>query len=731
MRIKYSTITKLLLVVIITLASCAKTEVDYTQYVNPFIGADYMGNTYPGATTPFGMVQLSPDNGLPGWDRIAGYYYPDSTIAGFSHTHLTGTGAGDLYDISYLPVTLPYNESEPPLGIHSKFLHETEQATAGYYRVLLQDYNIEVELTATDRCGVQRYIFPEGESAILLNLSKYTNWDATLATHIEVIDSVTIAGYRYSTGWAENQKVYFVTKLSKPFMGIAIDTVDVVKEGMPTVVAHNAKLYYNTAKNDTVILRTAISQTGIDGAMRNLLAEAPHNNFDKYRSDAKDKWNKELSKIEITTDNDSIMTIFYTALYHTMTAPTISSDVDGAYRGLDDKVHRDSTKVSYGTFSLWDTYRTAHPLYTYLCPDRVNDMVKSFLDHYNQFGRLPVWSFFANETDMMIGYHSVPVIVDAYLKGIGDFDAKAAIEACIFTANYDSYRGIGEYKKFDYLPYDKESESLSKTIEYSFDDWCIAEFAKSYGYENTAKIFYSRAKNYRNLYNPQNGFLQPKDSKGEFIKDFNPKEYTEHITESNAWQYLFAAHHDIEWMIDTMGVDGVREKLDAMFTTPNLEEDNLPIFSTGMIGQYAHGNEPSHHVAYIYNLIGEGYKTQKYVSDILYNFYDATPSGLCGNEDCGQMSAWYIFSAMGFYPLNPVSLQYQIGSPIVSEAKLHLANGKTFTVKSNNLSPENCYVESIKIDGKTYNKTYITHNHIINGSTVTFNMSSKPNIDIR
>lgn len=706
---------------------------DYTQYVNPFIGTDFTGNTYPGAQVPFGMVQLSPDNGLPGWDRIAGYYYPDSTIAGFSHTHLSGTGAGDLYDISFMPVTLPYKEAEEPLGIHSKFSHDNESAYAGYYQVLLTDYNINVELTATERCGVQRYTFPKAESAIILNLSKAMNWDATQDSHIEVVDSVTIQGYRYSDGWARNQKIYFRTRFSRPFDKMTIDTTAIVKEGKQIGTGYIAHFDYPTSEGEQITLVTAISGTSMEGAAKNLQAEAPNNDFDTYLAQAKDMWNKELAKIQIETTNEDDKVVFYTALYHSMLAPTIYNDVDGAYYGPDKQVHQADGWTNYSTFSLWDTYRAAHPLFTYTQPERTNDMIKSFLAFYEQNGQLPVWNFYGSETDMMIGYHAVPVIVDAYLKGIGDFDAEKALEACVATANLDHYRGIGLYKEKGYIPYNIKDEyntenwSLSKTLEYTFDDFCIAEMAKKMGKEDIAKEFYTRAGYYKNVYNPATSFMQPRDDKGNFIANFKADEYTPHICESNGWQYFWSAQHDIKGLIDLVGgKEGFEQKLDSMFTFHPTDKDELPIFSTGMIGQYAHGNEPSHHVSYLFNAVNQPAKTQKYVAEIMHNLYTNTPAGLCGNEDCGQMSAWYVFSAMGFYPVNPVSGMYELGTPLFPKAELHLANGKTFTVIAKGVSRENIYIQSVKLNGQPYDKSYITHEQIMSGATLELEMGSTP-----
>lgn len=721
----------------ITVSSCNEKEsnltLDYTQFVNPFIGTDFTGNTYPGAQVPFGMVQLSPDNGLPGWDRIAGYFYPDSTIAGFSHTHLSGTGAGDLYDISFMPVTLPYNEAEQPLGIHSKFSHEKESAYAGYYQVFLQDYKINVELTATERCGIQRYTFPKAESAIFLNLKKAMNWDETQDSYIEQVDSVTLKGYRYSNGWARNQKIYFYTKFSRPFDSLELDKSAIIKDGKENGHGYIARINYNTSENEQIVIRTAISGVSMEGAERNFMAEAQESDFDSYLCKAKKMWNDALGKIEVeNSDMDETVT-FYTALYHSMLAPTIYGDVDGSYYGPDKKIHKADGWTNYSTFSLWDTYRAAHPLFTIIQPERVNDMVKSLIAFSEQNGRLPVWNMFGSETDMMIGYHSVPVIVDAYLKGIGDFDAESALKECVKTANLDDYRQIGLYKNMGYIPYDvvdkynSENWSLSKTLEYAFDDYCIALMAEKMGKEDLADNFYKRASNYRNVFNKSSSFMQPKDSKGNFIAGFKPEEYTPHITESNGWQYLWSVQHDVDGLIELIGgKKRFEEKLDSMFTLTPKENEQLPIFSTGMIGQYAHGNEPSHHVAYLYNYTDSPWKTQKYVSEIMHELYKNSPDGLCGNEDCGQMSAWYVMSAMGIYPVNPVSGEYQIGTPMFPEMKIKFADNKIFKILAKNVSRENCYVKSVKLNGVALEKPFISHKDIMKGGVIEFTMTDKP-----
>ena len=711
----------------------AETECYATEYVNPFIGTDFTGNTYPGAQAPFGMVQLSPDNGLPGWDRISGYFYPDSTIAGFSHTHLSGTGAGDLYDISFMPVTLPYKEADAPLGIHSLFSHDEETASAGYYQVRLKDYDINVELTATERCGIQRYTFPEADAAIFLNLRKAMNWDFTNDTRIEVVDSVTIQGYRFSDGWARDQHIYFRTRFSKPFASVQLDTAAVIKDGKRIGSSAIARFDFHTSAGEQILVTTAISGVSMEGAARNLAAEAPADDFDKYLAVTRKNWNEQLSKVEIKSNDIDEKVKFYTALYHSMLAPTIYSDMDGAYYGPDKQVHQADGWTNYSTFSLWDTYRAAHPLYTYIEPQRVNDMVKSFLAFSEQNGRLPVWNFYGSETDMMIGYHAVPVIVDAYLKGIGDSDPKKALAACVATANIDEYRGIGLYKKYGYVPYDvtdhynSENWSLSKTLEYAYDDYCIARMAEKLGEKQIADEFDKRSLNYKNVYNSQTTFMQPRNNKGSFIENFSPDDYTPHICESNGWQYFWSVQQDVDGLISLVGgKERFAQKLDSMFTyNPSADED-LPIFSTGMIGQYAHGNEPSHHVIYLFNTIGQPWKTQKYAAEVMHELYKNTPAGLCGNEDCGQMSAWYVFSAMGFYPVDPISGKYEIGTPMYPEMKMHLANGKTFTILAPAVSKENIYIQSVKLDGKPYDKSYITHEQIMNGSIFEFEMGNKP-----
>ena len=709
------------------LACNTKEQSDYASLVNPLIGTDYKGNVYPGAQAPFGMVQLSPDNGVPGWDWIAGYFYPDSTIAGFSHTHLSGTGAGDLYDISFLPVTFPLREAEAPLGVHSLFRHDSEKCEAGYYKVHLESYGIDVELTATERCGIQRYTYPTEDATVLLNLGKATNWDATTATHFVQKDSFTIEGYRHSNGWARGQEVYFRTRFSRPIVSMLCDSITVPQGTEMKRVTGTVQLSFAKDKNRRLIAITAISGTGSEGAAKNLAAEAPHNDFDRYRARTRDYWNSRLSQIEIKGGSNDERICFYTALYRIMLAPTLYCDVDGMYRGADGKNHKADGWKNYSTFSLWDTFRAAHPLYTYIASERVPDMINSFIAFYEEHGRLPVWNMWGSETDMMIGYHSVPVIADAYLKGIGGFDAEKALKACIATADCDSYRGIGLYKEKGYVPYDvrdpynNDNWALSRTLEYAYDDHCIARMAEAMGHDSIAEVFYRRARNWRNVYNPGTTFMQPRNSDGEFQPEFSPDEYTQHICESNAWHYMWSVQHEIDSLIALLGKEKFAQKLDSMFTYTPAQNADLPIFSTGMIGQYAHGNEPSHHVIYLFNRIGEQQKTQHYARKVMRELYRNTPDGLCGNEDCGQMSAWYVFSAMGFYPVDPVGGVYEVGAPLFEEVKLHLANSKTFTVLCNSGRSKNeTRLLKVFLNGKEFEGTAITHRDIMNGGVLEF-----------
>lgn len=706
---------------------------DLTGFVDPMIGTDFTGNTYPGAQMPFGMVQLSPDNGLPGWDRISGYFYPDSTIAGFSHTHLSGTGAGDLYDISFMPVMRPALQAPEPLGIFSRFSHDSEKASAGYYSVRLSDYDIEVELTAGDRIGVQRYTFPAGDAAVILNLTKAMNWDRTVDTRIEVIDSVTVVGYRFSDGWARNQKVWFASRFSKPFKAVEFETVAVTNDkGEQEGTARTATFEYTTTAGEQLTIVTALSPVSEEGALANLEAEWNDGGFDAYLAEARAKWNRELGKV--TADFSNAATpeeaadrkkIFYTALYHSMLAPTIYSDADGSYLGPDGQVHRAEGWTNYSTFSLWDTYRASHPLFTLLSPKRAADMAVSLNEFAQQNGRLPVWNMWGSETDMMIGYHSAPVIVDAILKGLTDknLDPQKALDIAVRTARMADYRQLGDYMALGYVPSGNNDWSMSKTMEYAYDDYTIAQLAKKLGQDSIYSEFMARAANYANTFNPATGFFEPRDRQGRFPEGFVPEEYVEEICESNAWQYLFSVQHDIPGLMKLMGgKEHFEAKLDSLFTHVNPDIE-LPIFSTGMIGQYAQGNEPGHHVPYLYNYTDSPRKGADRIHQIMTTLYTAAPDGICGNDDTGQMSAWYVFSALGFYPVDPLSGRYELGTPLMKSATIHLDNGKAFTVSAPALSDSRRYIKSAHLNGAPLDRLYITYPEIMAGGTLELEMT--------
>jgi len=721
---------------LISIASIAQKKVEpgnkLISKVNVFVGTDGPGNTYPGVALPFGMVQLSPDNGLGGWNRISGYTWRDSTIAGFSHKHLTGTGAGDLYDILVMPLNSRFNEDlwleEEDFRPYSFFNHAQEKAQPGYYSVVLQSSGIKAELTATERVGFHRYTFPAGDSSkILIDLGYALNWDASVDTYIEILNDSTLVGYRFSTGWAKDQREYFTVKFSQP-----VTKAEFFENNLPVgnLSAHEKKtkalLYFKSSGSDTVLMKVSLSSVSVDGARKNMQAELPGWDFDKCVSDAENKWEQQLSSI-LVTGSEYEKEVFYTNLYHCFLTPSLHSDVDGLYKSPDSTTRQAVGYSRYETFSLWDTYRAAHPLYTLLCPDKAGDFIASFLAHFNETGLLPVWSMAGNETNMMIGYHAVPVIADAFFKNI-KMDAEAAYNACKITAMSNAW-DLEEYKKYGYVPSDGKNKGnwcVSKTLEYAFDDDCIAQFAKALHKKDDYLYFSNRSRNWINLYDATTGFFRPKNKKGEFVNGFKAKEYSDYYCESNAWQYLWSVQQQVDSLIYTSGKSNFCAKLDSMFSYYPEPGDKLPIFSTGMIGQYAHGNEPSHHVAYLYNYVSQPWKTQKLVRQIMATQYSNKPDGFCGNEDCGQMSAWYVWSALGFYPVNPQDGVYIFGSPAIKESQIRCPGGKTFRIIAHNNSAENIYIKSVKLNGKTYHGFSITHQEILQGGRLEFFMDDKP-----
>ncbi|WP_340678398.1 GH92 family glycosyl hydrolase [Paraglaciecola sp.] len=736
-RIKHS----LVLAAALVLNGCGKTptpandqmqRIDPLTQVNPFIGTDGKGKTYPGATVPHGMVQLSPDNGRTGWDWISGYFYPDDIIAGFSHTHLSGTGAGDLYDISFMPLTRPFvtaqTEGGPKAGtIVSHFSHEQERASPGYYQVKLLDYDINVELTAGPRTGVQRYQFPAtaNQGVVRLDLGYSRNWDSTLDTHIELIDEHTLAGYRMSTGWAKDQRVYFYTTLSKPMHSHQLYNGTEALEGKQATNTNlNLQLDFDLSETKQLEVRTALSSVSIANAKANLLAETQHPDFESTLLTAQKAWHTELAQIEIEAE-PQVTQQFYTAMYHASLAPRLFSDANGQYKGPDGNIQQAIGHQRYEFFSLWDTFRALHPWKTIVDQTQSKDMLASMMDHYKVAKRLPVWIFQGNETDMMLGYHAVPVLVDAYLKGLGDLDGQQLLDAAIHSATQDKF-GIKSYQELGYVPFEEKSWNVSLALEYAYDDWAIAKLADNLGQTKIAEAFYQRAQNYRKLYDSKTGFMRAKDAKGQFREPFDPSAYhPEDYAEANAWQYSFFVPQDIPGLIELMGGDqAFGNKLDAMFNTAQSVED-FPEWISGYIGQYVHGNEPSHHVPYLYQYVAQPHKTQALVRRIMDELYTTQPDGLAGNEDAGQMSAWYLFSALGFYPVDPVSGHYVLGSPAVKQATVHLENGHTFTVKALNQAKQNVYVKQVSYNGKPLTTSYITHQQIMQGGELIFTMSDK------
>jgi predicted alpha-1,2-mannosidase len=706
--------------------------------VNPFIGTAEHGHVYPGATVPFGSVQLSPDNGTQGWDWCSGYNWVDSTIVGFSHTHLSGTGIGDLCDILVMPTTKKVDwslgDNEPKnRPFLTTFSHDREHAEPGYYEVLM-DNGIRVELTAGMFTGIHRYTFPADRlKSVVIDLGYAINWDKPTKTGFTQISPRLITGYRYSTGWAKNQKIYFAVSFSEPVIEHHI-RLQHWNEGEEE---HNKGskaqfIFANDKEHKPLILKVGISAANEEGALA-AVREVEQESFDQLRDRAQQLWKSEGFNIEVETDSEALKSRFYTALYRTQLAPIIFEDILGNYAGADGKIYQANDYQRYDIFSLWDTFRAANPLLTILHPDKVNDIIRSFLSHYKEYGLLPVWSLRGNETNTMTGYHAVPIIVDAYKKGFRGFDVSMAYEACLKSAAQD-IRGSKLYREYGYIPHDKEGQSVTKTLEYAFDDWCIAQFAKELGKMEDYQYFMKRANAYQFLFNPKTGFMQAKLSDGSWKKDFEPYlsdhnwEVAEY-TEGNAWQHSWFVPHDIPGLIKLHGGNRkFTQKLDSLFSVDSkVKGDNVSIDISGLIGQYAHGNEPSHHIAYMYLIAGQAWKTQELVRKILMTQYNEQPNGLCGNEDCGQMSAWYVFSAMGIYPLNPADDSYYIGSPLFDKSKIKISKEKYFEIKTVHNSPENKYVQKAMLNGKVLRKPIITHKELTAGGELILHMGGKPN----
>jgi predicted alpha-1,2-mannosidase len=698
----------------------AKSDKSLISYVNPFIGTGGHGHTYPGATMPFGMMQLSPDTRLDGWDGCSGYHYSDDEIYGFSHTHLSGTGVSDYGDILLMPTNKQVfnNGADGKEGYKSKFSHNREVAEPGFYKVHLEDTNIDVELTVSKRSGVHKYSFPSSENQfVILDL---LHRDKVLDAKINRISDTELSGFRFSEAWAKDQRLFFSIKTSHPFSDVLQSPE---KEGMQG--AQKIALKFINPNNEAIIIKIGISAVDIEGAKKNLKVEIGNQTFEEVKKTAQDFWEKQLEKIVIEDENKDNKINFYTSMYHVSIAPNLYQDVDGRYRGMDNEIHKSVSFDYYTVFSLWDTYRAAHPLYTIIEQEKTNDFINTFLAKYDEGGKLPIWDLAANYTGCMIGYHAVPVIADAYLKDIRNYDVEKAFTAMKHSATRDKL-GLDSYKNFGFIPVEKESESVSKTLEYAYDDWSIAQMAKSLGKENDYKTYSERAQYYKNVFDPSTQFMRGR-FRNTWFSPFDPYEVNFNYTEANSWQYSFYVPQDISGFIKLLGgKQQLENQLDKLFTAEDKTSGSHQVDITGLIGQYAHGNEPSHHMAYLYDFVNKPFKTQEKVRQILTELYTNTPDGISGNEDCGQMSAWYIFSSLGFYPVTPGSNQYIIGSPLFEKATINLENGKVFTVEVKNNSSENKYIKSVKLNGNNYEFSYINHSDIINGGSLVFEMTNKP-----
>lgn len=765
-------ITTFFLLLLFSLAAYPQ-EAGILKFVNPFIGTDRMGHTYPGATVPFGMVQLSPDTDTIPYETdgkynkdvykyCAGYQYADRTIVGFSHTHFSGTGHSDLGDILLMPTTGPLQlnpgtADAPEKGYRSLFSHSTEQASPGYYAVTLEEHDIRAELTATTRTGLHRYTFNKGgESHIILDMIHgiYNYDEKNVWTFIRVENDTLVTGFRQTNGWARTRTLYFAIAFSKPFESygfIDVSPQQVYKGfwrrfnqrmNFPEAAGHRLRGHFDFAASPggQITVRVALSPVSTSGAIENMIAEAPQANFDAVRLAAEEMWKKELGRVKVQMMNNDQMVSFYTALYHAFLSPTLYMDSDNRYKGLDQNIHTADGFTNYTTFSLWDTYRALHPLFTIMQQKRTADMINSMLVHYDQSAHhmLPVWSHHANENWCMIGYHAVPVIADAIVKGIKGFDYQRALEACVTTAHNGWYDGLDDYMQLGYVPDERTTSSVSVTLEYAFDDWCIAQMADKMPAEtlsaghlpadtNLYHEFIGRSRNFLNVWDPSSGFMRPRKRDGSFRENFDVlSTHGQGFIEGNAWNYSLYVPHDPLTLISLAG--GRKrfvQHLDSLFTMylpDSFFADTEDITREGIIGNYVHGNEPSHHVPYLFNYAGVPRKTQYWVRHIMDTKYLAAPDGLSGNDDCGQMSAWYVFSALGFYPMAPGTDRYDLGSPLVKEAEINLENGNSFRITAVNQSPENVYVRKVELNGSKLDRLYITHDEIMQGGRLVFYM---------
>ena len=709
-------------VIVFSFSGCTNPEERFTDYVDMRIGTGGHGHVFVGANVPFGMVQLGPTSIPQTWDWCSGYHESDSTVIGFSHTHLSGTGIGDLFDVTVMPVVGKVNfargaEDNPQSGLWSYADRSREVCRPGYYSVPLTRYDILAEMTATERVGFHRYTFPASDSAALVfDLENGGCWDRATDTHIEAVSDSALRGWRYSSGWARDQRIYFYAELSKPFE--SFELVDAEKY---------ARVGFSTSKGETILLKVALSSVSMEGAYENLKAEASIWDFDGIAAQADRKWNEELSRIRIETEDENARKIFYTSLFHTMIAPSLFSDCDGSYRGADGLVHANPGHRTYTTFSLWDTYRAAMPLYTIIQSERYGEFIATMVDIYNEQGKLPVWHLHGCETDCMVGNPGIPPVADAIVKGMGGFDYEQAYKAMKTSAMLDE-RGQGFRKEYGYLPCDAMGESVAYDLEYALADGALARAASVLGYSDDAEYFDTRSHSYRNLFDSKLRFIRGKDRDGNFRPDYSPfsaSHRADDYCEGNGWQYTWLVPHDLDGLVGCFGSrESLLGKLDSLFTVSSeLGEDASPDIS-GLIGQYAHGNEPSHHILYFYTMLGEPNKTADRVYQVLTTLYSTNPDGLSGNEDVGQMSAWYIMSSLGFYQVEPASGRYWFGTPLFDRADISVPGG-TFTIVARGLSPDNRYIESITLNGQPYDKPWISHSDIAAGGTLTLAMTSR------
>ena len=715
---------------------------DFTKFVKIAIGTGGHGHTYPGATVPFGMVQLSPDTYNDGWDWCSGYHYSDSSIMGFSHTHLSGTGASDMLDFLLMPGTgpgklFPGARQNPGEGYRSRFSHDEEIAVPGYYSVMLRDYNIRAELSATEHAGIHRYTFPKSDTShFILDLAHSYSNTPVIWAFLKIVGNDTIVGGRSMKGWAPGREIYFAMQFSRPFA-----KAEIFSDNKPVDSAREAKgtslkclLHFQTADKEVISVKTGISGVSEDGARKNVATEIPDWDFEKVRHIAHAKWNANLSRIKVEMPTARHKTIFYTALYHLLCAPTLFDDVDGQYRGMDGKVHHLPVGAhNYSTFSLWDTYRAAHPAYTLFQRDRVPDFVNCLIRMAQESpAGVPIWPLQGKETFCMTGYHSSSVYAEAYVKGFQGIDFAGLYPALRRRAMDDDYRGLGYYRKLGYIPCDKEEESVSKTMEYVYDDWAVAHVAKAVGRLDDYKLLIERSRNYKNLLDPSTTFIRPRLENGNWAEPFDPTEMGHSkqwrdYTESDPWETTFSIQHDPAGYIKLFGSrKAFIEKLDALFTTSSQLPPDAPPDIAGMVGQYAHGNEPCHHMAYLYCYAGVPDKAQARVHSLLDIEYDDQPDGLAGNEDCGQMSAWYVISALGFYAVDPVSGNYVFGTPLVDRAEIELGPDKKLKVEVKRTSPSDCYVQSVVLNGKPHNRLWFRHADIADGGVIEFTMGPEP-----